>query len=436
METHRVFIGAGSNLGDREENLSLASQLLPPAVSILRTSPIYQTQPWGYSDQPDFYNLVLETQTTLPPQSLLSYLKTIERKMGREETFRYGPRMIDLDILLYDDLCYQSDNLTIPHPQMINRRFVLQPLSDLIAHETDPLTGKDWGTLLTEAPQENVQKLPFLLDSSRKVIRWGVKTYLMGIINLTPDSFSGDGLLQGAENPAEAALRKARAFLEEGADILDVGAESTRPGFQPISAEAERERLIPVIRKLRENFPTAVLSVDTSKAAVAKAALDAGADWINDVSGGLKDAAMAAVAAESKAQIVLMRWQPLSERAETMPQVLREAESLATHALSAGVPHNRIILDPGIGFGTTPQQNLDILKDLATFKGLGYPVLLGTSRKSFIGHYLQKEVEQRLMGTAATVTAGIINGVDIIRIHDVQYMADVVRMTDLIYRWR
>ena len=434
METHRVFIGAGSNLGDRMENLTLAGQLLTPAVSILRTSPVYQTQPWGYSDQPDFYNLVWEAQTTLPPQSLLSYLKGIERKMGREETFRYGPRVIDLDILLFDDLCYQSDNLTIPHPQMIKRRFVLQPLCELIPDEVDPQTGKDWRTLLAEAPEENVRKLPFSLDLSRKVIRWGVKTYLMGIINLTPDSFSGDGLLQGAGDPLESALRKASAFLEEGADILDVGAESTRPGFQPVTAEAERERLLPVIHRLRECYPAALLSVDTCKAAVAKAALDAGADWINDVGGGLKDAAMTRVAAETGAPIILMRWQPLSEEAETMPQVLREAESLATHALSAGVQRNRIILDPGIGFGTTPQQNLDILRDLAAFKKLGYPILLGTSRKSFIGHYLQKEVDRRLMGTAATVTAGIVSGVDIIRIHDVQYLADVIRMTDLICR--
>jgi len=434
METHRVFIGAGSNLGNRTENLTLAGQLLLPAVSILRTSPIYQTQPWGYSDQPDFYNLVWEARTTLPPQSLLSYLKAIERKMGREETFRYGPRVIDLDILLYDNLCYQSDNLMIPHPQMIKRRFVLQPLCKLIPDEADPQTGKDWRTLLAEAPEENVRKLPFSLDLSRKVIRWGVKTYLMGIINLTPDSFSGDGLLQGAGDPLESALRKASAFLEEGADILDVGAESTRPGFQPVTAEAEQGRLVPVIRRLRERFPDALLSVDTSKAAVAKAALDAGANWINDVSGGLKDATMTRVAAEANAPIILMRWQPLSEKTETMPQVLQEAESLATHALSAGVPHNRIILDPGIGFGTTPQQNLDILRDLAAFKELGYPVLLGTSRKSFIGHYLQKEVDRRLMGTAATATAGIINGIDIIRIHDVQYLADVIRMTDLICR--
>jgi len=143
---------------------------------------------------------------------------------------------------------------------------------------------------------------------------------------------------------------------------------------------------------------------------------------------------MTRVAAETGASIILMRWQPLSEEAETMPQVLREAESLATHALSAGVQRNRIILDPGIGFGTTPQQNLDILRDLAAFKKLGYPILLGTSRKSFIGHYLQKEVDRRLMGTAATVTAGIVSGVDIIRIHDVQYLADVIRMTDLICR--
>ena len=201
-----IYISAGSNQGNRPEYLRMAAQLLAPAVKILRTSELYLTEPWGYKPQPSFYNLVWEAETELDPESLLKYFKEIEIRIGRVKTLRYGPRVIDLDILLYNDCVYQSQNLTIPHAMMRERRFVLQPLCDLIPMEQDPITKKTWFELLQNCSTESVEKLDEKLDPEIPVINWGLRSYTMGIINLTPDSFSGDGLMNGQNVITGAAL--------------------------------------------------------------------------------------------------------------------------------------------------------------------------------------------------------------------------------------
>jgi len=273
----------------------------------------------------------------------------------------------------------------------------------------------------------------------------------MGIINVTPDSFSGDGLLTEGEVVARA-LAQAEQFVRGGADILDIGGESTRPGAAPVSAEEEMARVLPVIEALSRQGWDAILSVDTYKAEVAEAALRLGAHWVNDVWGLRADERMAEVVARYGAVVILMhnRSQPqhaeLRERLggryvgidyeDLIEDIKRELLASVALAQAAGVPHEHIILDPGIGFGKTVEQNLVLIQRLDTFKALGYPILLGPSRKSFIGYTLNLPPDQRLEGTLAAVVLGVERGADIVRVHDVEAVVRAVRMTEAILRAR
>ncbi len=286
-------------------------------------------------------------------------------------------------------------------------------------------------------------------------LAWGKRTYVMGILNLTPDSFSGDGLLVPPSltprvNEGEPGIREARRFLAAGVDILDVGGESTRPGSQPVDTGEELRRVLPIIRAIVAEFPDALISIDTYKAAVAEEALQAGARIVNDVWGLRADPGLAGVVARHKAALVLMhnRSKPVNvEVRERLGQAYLGAEyqdlledikhdlleSVAI-ARSAGIPDEHILLDPGIGFGKTVEQNLELINRLEEVRALGFPVLLGPSRKSFIGYTLNLPADQRLEGTAAAVAIGIARGADIVRVHDVEPMLRVVHMTDAIVR--
>jgi dihydropteroate synthase len=271
----------------------------------------------------------------------------------------------------------------------------------------------------------------------------------MGVLNVTPDSFSGDGLMATVD-VTTAALIKARQFVEAGADILDVGGESTRPGAQPVSAEEEIHRVAPVIQALAAAKLNAIISVDTSKARVAQAALDAGAQWINDVWGLRADPDMAGVAARAGVPVVLMHNRSKPSNAELQQRlggrytgvkyehliedVKTELLESVALAQAAGIPDDHIILDPGIGFGKTVEQNLELIDRLGEIRSLGYPILLGPSRKSFIGYTLNLPLDQRLEGTAAAVAIGIARGADIVRVHDVASMVRVAHMSDAIVR--
>ncbi|MFA7407255.1 MAG: dihydropteroate synthase [Anaerolineaceae bacterium] len=278
---------------------------------------------------------------------------------------------------------------------------------------------------------------------------WGTRTFIMGIINVTPDSFSGDGILKGSD-AVEAAVAQAAQFLHEGADILDIGGESTRPGSQPVDADEELARVLPVITAIHAAFPDALLSIDTYRAVVAQAALDSGARWVNDVWGLHADPNLADVAAKHGAPLVLMhnRLKPDSaelqarlggryvgvEYDDLLADIQRELLESVALAHRAGVPDAHIILDPGIGFGKTVEQNLELVDRLGAIKTLGYPLLVGPSRKSFIGYTLNLPLEERVEGTAAAVALCIDRGADIIRVHDVGVMTRVARMTDAIVR--
>lgn len=273
---------------------------------------------------------------------------------------------------------------------------------------------------------------------------WGTRTYVMGIVNVAPDSFSGDGVVE-----AEAAVARAEQLIAEGADILDLGGESTRPGSQPIPVEEEYHRVIPIITRLRQKT-TAPISIDTYKAEIARAALDAGADLVNDVWGLRMDAEMKRVVAQRGVPVVIMhnRSRPKdaaqSERlggryvgvkdADLLGDIIRELREQITLALDAGIAPEKIIVDPGIGFGKTVEQNLELLNRVGELRVLGHPILIGPSRKSFIGYTLDLPVDQRVEGTAATIALGIARGADIVRVHDVKQMARVAKMTDAVVR--
>jgi len=259
---------------------------------------------------------------------------------------------------------------------------------------------------------------------------WGRRTFVMGIINVTPDSFSGDGLIDRLDE----VVRRARAMVEAGADILDVGGESTRPGHIPVPAEEEFRRVIPAIRAIREALPHVPISVDTNKAVVAEAALAAGATMINDVRGLAGDPDMPAVAARAGVPVVIMHDLEIQRPDELVPRLIRDLAIRIERALAAGVRWEHIIVDPGFGFGKEPELNLLLLRRLRDLTVLGRPILVGTSRKRTIGYVLGTPPEDRLEGTAATIALSIANGADIVRVHDVREMVRVVRMTDAVVR--
>lgn len=261
----------------------------------------------------------------------------------------------------------------------------------------------------------------------------------MGIVNITPDSFSDDGLMKNAFTEDELiyhAIEQAQRFVAEGATFIDIGGESTRPHAAPVTAQQELARVIPVIRALRETLPPeALISIDTYKAGVAERALEAGACIVNDISGLRQDPAMAAVAAEHGVPVVLMANMRGQQKREIVSDVLRLLAGSIERALAAGIAWERIIVDPGIGFGLTVEEDLTMQRRLGELRALGRPILLGTSRKSHIGRVLGGlPVSERLEGTAATVALGIAQGVDIVRVHDVRAMMRVVRMSDAIVR--
>jgi dihydropteroate synthase len=278
---------------------------------------------------------------------------------------------------------------------------------------------------------------------------WGARTYVMGILNITPDSFSGDGLLANENEVEQAALEQARSFVQAGVDILDVGGESTRPGSQPVDAGQEMKRVLPVIRSLAAEFDV-LISVDTYRAKVAEAALQAGASIVNDVWGLRADPELARVVSKWQVPVILMHNRSSWVHAEVkdrlggryigmqyenlLQDVCHELLESVALAHQAGIPDEHILLDPGIGFGKTVEQNLELIDRLAELRLLGYPVLLGPSRKSFIGYTLDVPPDQRVEGTAAAVAIGIARGADIVRVHDVQQMSRVVRMADAIVR--
>lgn len=297
----------------------------------------------------------------------------------------------------------------------------------------------------------------FEWNIGRRSLQLGKRTLIMGVVNVTPDSFSDGGLYQDRDHAVDHALR----LLDEGADIIDVGGESTRPGAmvqiatdpapatsspenQPISEKEELARVIPVITALKQKRPETVISIDTYKAAVARAAVESGAEIVNDVSGFRWDKQMVKTLSALKCGTVMMHmrgrpeeWRNLPAVSDIVMLVKRELRDWVDVALMAGVKRERIVLDPGFGFGKSFEQNYPLLKRLDELHGLRYPLLVGVSRKSFIGRALARNgkdatLEERRLGTAATETAVILKGAHIVRTHDVRACTDAVRIADIV----
>jgi dihydropteroate synthase len=262
-------------------------------------------------------------------------------------------------------------------------------------------------------------------------LRWGVQTYLMGIVNVTPDSFSGDG----AENPAEATAR-AIAQWNAGADVVDVGGESTRPGHVPVDEAVEIARAIPVITSVRRQLPNVPISIDTYKPGVLRAAFEAGADMVNSI-WGASDEFLELVAEFGMPIVAMHNQQDTSYDGSVVDAVLHYLDDCAARATARGLSRDAIILDPGIGFGKTADQNIEVLGALERIAGLGFPTMLGTSRKSTLGRLTGRETPHRVYGTAATTALAVKAGIDMVRVHDVEAARDVVAVADAIVRnWR
>jgi dihydropteroate synthase len=261
---------------------------------------------------------------------------------------------------------------------------------------------------------------------------WGTRTFVMGILNITPDSFSGDGLLGAG---TDAAVQQARRMAEQGADILDIGGESTRPGHAAVGEDEELRRVVPVVAAIHAALPGLPISIDTTKPAVAEAALEAGAHLLNDVWGVATDDALPRLAAATGAPIVLMHNRAEPRYADLVPEVLADLERAIERALAVGVAWGGILVDPGFGFGKTVEHNLELLRELGRLRGLGRPIVLGTSRKSTLGKVLgDLPPADRLEATLATTALGIAAGADVVRVHDVRANARAARMTDAVVR--
>ncbi|MDE0076864.1 MAG: 2-amino-4-hydroxy-6-hydroxymethyldihydropteridine diphosphokinase [Caldilineaceae bacterium] len=470
--SHTAFIALGSNIGNRAANLHAALKEMSSYLNVFETSHLYETIPMLVTDQPLFLNAVCSVSTNLSPTELLQAVKKTEVALGRTQSIRYGPRVIDLDILFYDDAVIDTPELKIPHVLMPDRDFVLAPLLDLdreLLHPLLDVTVQElWLRLQKPVP-------PRVMPVGEMIWHWGQGTRVMGILNMTPDSFSGDGLGKAPE-PLAAALAQASRFAAAGADILDIGGYSTRPGHVYLSVEEEIARVVPVITALRDVLDVP-LSVDTFRVEVAEAALDAGAVWLNDVSGlrtrnqtaesgavegerpsqssSLGSSAsdgMAALSSRRRVPLVLMdnraplRTGPPSGHPQVDPppppsqpskdivaDVRNELSAALELARLQGVPRWHRIIDPGIGFGKTPAEHAALISRLDEFQELGYPLLFGCSRKGFLGKMAGGvPVEDRLPATIAANTLAVERGAQIVRVHDVRENLQAMRVVDAI----
>lgn len=451
-----VYIALGSNVGDRAAHIDAALDAMAGYLTVGETSHLYETDPMLVTDQPRFLNAVCRAVTRLAPLDLLRAVKRTEDDLGRTKTVRYGPRNIDLDILFYDDAVVDTPELSIPHVRVPERDFVLAPMMDLEPELCHPRLGvkvrRLWRQLDKPVP-------PRVMPIGGRLWRWGGRARVMGILNLTPDSFSGDGLA-GASEPTAAAVEQGKRFEIEGADLLDVGGFSTRPGHEAIAVAEEIRRVAPVIEALRNavNLP---ISIDTFRPEVAAAALEAGAAMLNDVSGlrggkagGRNDAAappdgMASLAARSRVPLVLTdnraplqeedgakaarTARPVEDAQDIVSEVRQELGRAAQGARRAGVARWLRIVDPGMGFGKTVAQHRDLMARLGDLRQLDYPLLFGCSRKGFLGKLAGgATVEQRLAPTIAANLLAAARGAQIVRVHDVRENVQALRFMNAI----
>jgi 2-amino-4-hydroxy-6-hydroxymethyldihydropteridine diphosphokinase / dihydropteroate synthase len=433
-----LILGLGSNLGDSLNNLRRAVQLLQQlkVITVIQISPVYSSSALLPPDAPlvwdkPYLNVALSCQSCLSPLQLLDVVKQVETQLGREEIYpRWAPRIIDIDILAWDGVVDQA-RLQIPHPELEKRPFALWPLLDLLPEWKHPQREladvvRQWGSRFSGEAPFNTKQLPQRLTGTR----------LLGVLNLTPDSFSDAGQFLAVEK----ALAQAEKLVFEGADILDIGAESTRPGAKPILPEDEWRRLTPVLSELKamiKDWPVKPkLSVDTRHYQVAEKAIDLGVDWINDVS-GFSDRKMRELVAKSSVKCVVMHNLGVpANKAVVLPshpnideQMFNWAEQRLNELILAGVDREQLIFDIGIGFGKTAQQSAFLLKNIKVFQRLGCPLLVGHSRKSFLNLVTDKSFGDRDFETAVLSSHLALQEVDYLRVHNVGLNRQAVNMT-------
>ncbi|MBN8549275.1 MAG: dihydropteroate synthase [Deltaproteobacteria bacterium] len=458
MPRQFVVLGLGSNLGDRLEHLSRAVAGMSLArtafLSETRCSEVFESEALLLPDSPadwniPFYNIAIAGFTVLSARTLLERVKALELTLGREKRGRWAPREIDIDILVYGDARIDDEDLKIPHAGLLERPFALWPLAALApqyrlqtgkGESTTPLdASRRWGFEQAKipcrtwrAPAAAQKEFRAKLKNPAITIQRGplCETELVGIINVTPDSFSDGGTCL----EPSAAVEHAAHLHAGGAGILDIGAESTRPHAGELSAAEEWLRLEPVIAGIKKHFqlnPLApLLSIDTRHAETARKALKLGADWINDVS-GFSDPDMIAAVAESNCTVVAMhslsippsKEKVLSNDRSAVSQVYEWAQSKILALEKAGIARDRIVIDPGLGFGKTPQQSLLLAFHAEQFLSLGVRILIGHSRKSFLSLFTPAEADKRDGETAILSALLASKGIQYLRVHNIERTA-------------
>jgi 2-amino-4-hydroxy-6-hydroxymethyldihydropteridine diphosphokinase/dihydropteroate synthase len=440
-----VILGIGSNLGDKLTNLRRALKQLNKTskLSILKVAPIYESDALIPENAPkdwnkSFLNTAIKCQTTLTPEQLLDEIKRVEKTIGRPATYkRWSPRLIDIDILAWDQLVIDTDNLKIPQANLTARPFALWPLADLEPNwiyctPKDSQCGKtvqeivnNWGSRFDGNAPFHTKQIQHRIDCAE----------IVGIINVTPDSFSDGGLY----NKAESALQQAQSLFAAGASILDIGAESTRPGSKQITATEEWERLAPILQELsscwsNDSFKPKI-SIDTRHELVANKSIELGADWINDVTGFSKSEMRDAVR-DKNVKLVFMHSlsippsqnKVLPSDKDPVDYLLSWAKKRIDELINDGIKPDQLIFDPGIGFGKTATQSFAILQRAAEFKQLNIPCLIGHSRKSFLNLFTAALFAERDLET--TICAEYLDniGIDYIRVHNVKMVMDALRI--------
>ncbi|XP_020269277.1 folate synthesis bifunctional protein, mitochondrial-like [Asparagus officinalis] len=465
--SEEVLIALGSNVGNRVQNFNMALDLMKKSgINITRHGCLYETEPAYVTDQPLFLNSAVRGTTKLAPHELLEVLKRIEKKLGRTEGIRYGPRLIDLDILFYGKVKVESESLNIPHERIWERPFVVAPLVDLLGSSMDDATEQNWHLLSRnngglfgvweKLGGENLvrrKEMRRVLPIGDHLWDWSERTHVMGVLNLTPDSFSDGGKFQDVE----AAVSHVKQLISQGADIIDIGAQSTRPFARRISADEELERLTPALDAILKvpEVEGKLLSVETFYAKVASEAVKRGAHIVNDVSGGQLDPEILTTVGSLGVPYVTMhmRGDPSTMQSDeylqyddVCRQVASELCSRVKDAELSGIPSWRIIIDPGIGFSKNTKQNLQLLTGLESIRRqIGEknvaaphaPLLVAPSRKSFLGEICnQSNPIERDPATVAAVAIGILNGANIVRVHNVRDCLDAAKVCDALIKQR
>jgi len=439
-----IILGLGSNVGDRLDHLRKTYRLLKQLSGLVieQVSPIYVSDAlMPENAAPDwdkpYLNLALRCKTHTKPLELLNQIKNIEWSIGRKPTARHwGPRVIDIDILAWDDRIIQHENLNVPHASLEERPFALWPLADVCPLWTFPLPGINHGKTAAEMVEIWGSRFSGDAPFHTKQIQQRIDTpELVGIINVTPDSYSDGGRYLQRDN----AIKQMHYLVQSGAEVIDIGAESTSPIASPITAKEEWERLAPVLSAIKAEQKNGVItpkiSIDTRHSEVAEKALKIGVDWINDVS-GLDDPAMQEIIAHGKSDCVIMHHLSIPERRDIVlarnqdpvKTVYAWIEKRLIELEKMGITRDRIIIDPGIGFGKMAEQSLKILNHVSEFQSLGARILIGHSRKSFLSLFTDMPFKERDVETLTAALYLAQQSVDYIRVHNVDVCARAMKM--------